>query len=104
MDLVNVWLFIVTWRDIIKRSEITGLIHLVIYNKWSDLQLEFRILELQKCLLHELSHLFLTNPKKLKKTGLFLPSLLVRQKVLTEANIIYWKIHKYKPPSHFIPG
>lgn len=42
-------------------SEFSGLIDLVIYNKWSELQLEFRILEFQKCLLSELSQLFFIN-------------------------------------------
>lgn len=39
---------------------------------------------------------------ELKKTGFFLYALLVRQKLVTEANITCLKIYKYKPPNHFI--
>lgn len=53
MGLINDW-FLLLPGDIQRQlSEFSGLIDLVIYNKWSELQLEFRILEFQKCLLSE---------------------------------------------------
>lgn len=83
-------------------SEFTGLIDLVIHNKWSDSQLQFRILEFQKRLSDELFQLFFINYYKLKKTNL-LHAFLVRKKLVAEANITCLKIYKYKPPNHFIP-